>query len=135
MLAATISIDAGVKADIRAVIVSNDALGSIVEELSQGRGNLIVVVRQLRDPLDGSQSDSWDCWPIPGRALHAELSSNLSGSLGRRWGGRRRWRCRWRGRGGLGGRGRLGFVCQMAGQSFQQLHLSLEPLQFLAIAV
>src|SRR4029453_11320450 len=40
MLASTISIDAGVKADIRAVIVGNDALGSIVEKLSQGGRNL-----------------------------------------------------------------------------------------------
>src|SRR5215470_12808857 len=52
MLAAAIRVDASVKADIRAVVVGDDALGAIVEKLCQGRGCIVVVVRQLRDPLD-----------------------------------------------------------------------------------
>src|SRR5262245_32884795 len=51
MLAAAVGVDARVKANIRAVVVGNDALGRIVEKLCQGR-RCLVVVRQLRDPLD-----------------------------------------------------------------------------------
>src|SRR5215471_7986451 len=52
MLTAAIRVDARVKADIRAVVVGDDALRGIVEKLCQGRRCLVVVVRQLRDPFD-----------------------------------------------------------------------------------
>src|SRR5215475_9803986 len=92
--------------------------------------------RRGRPPTPGSarllRSDSWDCWPIPGRAPHAELSSNLSASLRGCWSSRR---CGSSRRFGLGGRSYLGFMCQMAGQSFQELDFSPDPLELLAIAV
>src|SRR4030095_15109142 len=53
MFAATVSIDAGVKADIRAVVISNDVLGPIGEKLSVGRRDVVVAVGWLRDALDG----------------------------------------------------------------------------------
>src|SRR5262245_66676854 len=88
-------------------------------------------------PTPGSarllRSDSWDCWPIPGRALHAELSSNLPASLG--WCGGSSRGCSGRRRFGLGGRSYLRFMCQMAGQSLQELDLPPDPLELLAIAV
>src|SRR5215475_16179139 len=52
MLAAAVRVNARVKADIRAVIVGDDALRSIVEKLCQGRRCLVGIVRQLRDSLD-----------------------------------------------------------------------------------
>src|SRR5262249_706753 len=56
MLAAAVRVDARVKADIRAVVVGDDALGRIVEKLCQGRRCLVGVVRQLRDSLDGLEA-------------------------------------------------------------------------------
>ena len=86
MFAATVSIDAGVKADIRAVVVGNDGLGRIGEKLSVGRRDFVVAVGWLRDPLDGFEA----ILRIAGRSSTAHptrrFHANLSGGCWCRWG-------------------------------------------------
>src|SRR5262245_66521591 len=83
MLAAAIRVDAGVKADIRAVIVGNDALGGIVEKLCQGRGCIVVVVRQIRDPLD-----CFEAIPgIAGRSPAVQSTRSFHRTYPSAWGG------------------------------------------------
>src|SRR5262245_46889105 len=83
MLAAAVGVDARIKADIRAVVVGDDALGRIVEKLCQGRRCLVVVVRQLRD--------SFDCFEailgIAGRSSAAHSTRSLHRIYPAAWGG------------------------------------------------
>src|SRR5262245_30250684 len=82
MLAAAVGVDARVKADIRAVVVGNDALGRIVEKLCQGR-RCLVVIRQLRDPLDGFEA----ILGIAGRAPAAHSTRSFHRTYPAAWGG------------------------------------------------
>ena len=48
MLTAAVGVDTGVKADVRAVVVSDDRLGTIGEKMRMGGRNLVAAFRGLR---------------------------------------------------------------------------------------